>query len=195
MLLILMGKTCSGKDTVSKEIERRFGLKRIVTYTTRPKRTGEIDDVTYHFISDSQFDEKVKNNFFLEHKTYTTDFGTWKYGCSKEDILRANNNLIILTPDGVKDFIVEKNVLKIDINYKVVYLYANIDTIKKRLRKRGDAPAEAQRRISSDIKDFAGAELLADRIVYNNDGYDLEDVLAKIECVIKKGGEMASDYE
>ena len=48
-----MGKSASGKDTVYKELLRRFPeLKTYVMYSTRPKREGEQDVVTYHFVSD-----------------------------------------------------------------------------------------------------------------------------------------------
>lgn len=37
-MLILLGKTASGKDTVLNKLVREHGYKKIVTYTTRPKR-------------------------------------------------------------------------------------------------------------------------------------------------------------
>ena len=41
------GKMCSGKDTVVKRLINK-GFKKVVTYTTRPKRRGETDGVDYH---------------------------------------------------------------------------------------------------------------------------------------------------
>ena len=47
----LMGKSSSGKDTLYKELKKRFpGLRQVILYTTRPIREGEQDGVEYHFV-------------------------------------------------------------------------------------------------------------------------------------------------
>ncbi len=47
----LMGKSSSGKDTLYKELKKRFpGLRQVILYTTRPVRDGERDGVEYHFV-------------------------------------------------------------------------------------------------------------------------------------------------
>ena len=53
-ILLLVGKTCSGKDTIQNELIKR-GMEPVVSYTTRPPRHGEVDDKTYHFISESWY--------------------------------------------------------------------------------------------------------------------------------------------
>lgn len=35
-MLVLMGKTCSGKDTICNGLIKDYGFKRVITYTTRP---------------------------------------------------------------------------------------------------------------------------------------------------------------
>lgn len=47
-MIILVGKSCSGKDTVVKELTK-MGYNKIVTCTTRPPRPGEINGREYHF--------------------------------------------------------------------------------------------------------------------------------------------------
>ena len=51
-IFCLMGKSSSGKDTIFKELneDKELNLKPIVSYTTRPKRSGECDGVDYNFI-------------------------------------------------------------------------------------------------------------------------------------------------
>ena len=61
-----------------------------------------------------------------------------------------------------------------------IYLYANNSTIKKRLKKRGDDPKEAERRVSHDNDDFKGIENEVDKIVYNNENDTIDDVIQKI---------------
>ena len=174
-IIVLTGKSASGKNFVARKLEEH-GYKTIVTYTTRPKRKGEKQDITYHFISDEEFNQKIDEGFFAEWKSYITNEGVWYYGSSLEDIENADNkSVIILTPQGYRD-------IKGKVNCKVVsiYLYANNATIKKRLMARGDDPKEAERRVLHDNEDFKGIENEVDRIVYNNESDTIDSVVQKI---------------
>ena len=68
-LLVLMGKSCSGKDTIANELVK-YGYEKFVSYTTRPMRDDEIQDQTYHFISEDEFISKINDGFFLEYRKY-----------------------------------------------------------------------------------------------------------------------------
>ena len=176
-ILVICGKTSSGKNAVVNELIKNHGYKQVVTTTTRPMRKGEQQDVTYHFISDDEFKQKIKEGYFAEYKSYNTKFGTWYYGSASEDLENADDkSVIILTPQGyrdAKDKLSKKNIT-------CVYLYANNTTLKKRLIKRGDDPEEAERRLSDDNEDFKGFEMEANRIVYNNYDANINDVVNKV---------------
>lgn len=175
-MLVIVGKTSSGKDKTVNKLISKHGFNKLVTYTTRPMRKNEEKDVTYHFISEEEFLQKIDNGFFAEWKSYDTEFGTWYYGTALEDLENAEDNtVVILTPDGFRD-------VKDKLNNKVtsIYIYANNKTIKKRLVERGDNPKEAERRFEQDMIDFKGLENEVDRIVYNNDGTDIGEVIDKI---------------
>lgn len=174
-MIVLIGKTASGKTLIREELIRR-GYSGIITYTSRPVRKGEKQDVTYHFISEEEFKQKIDNNFFAEYNTYDTVFGKWYYGSALEDLENADDkSVIILTPDGYRDVVDKLSKKPISI-----YIYANNSTIKKRLKKRGDNKDEAQRRIEHDNEDFKDVENMVDKIVYNNDGTNINDVVDKI---------------
>ena len=159
---------------VKKLVEK--GYSRIVRYTTRPKRKGDKQGVTYHFITKEEFKQKIDEGFFAEYQSYDTEFGVWYYGTSLEDLKNANDkSVIILEPQSYRDI---KN--ELPDNITCIYLYANNSTIKKRLEKRGDNHNEVIRRMESDNEDFKGFENEVDRIVYNNDGDNIDDVVSKI---------------
>ena len=184
-ILVICGKTASGKNLVRDILVEKYNYNPIITYTSRPPRKGEKQDITYHFISTDEFIEKINNGFFAEWKDYVTNDGIWYYGTALDDCMNASDkDVIILTPDGVRDL---KNN---DVNLIAVYLYSNLKTIRHRLEFRGDDEKEVERRISSDIKDFKDAEMLADRIVYNNlnDNIDnvVENVLYWYEKILKE---------
>ncbi|ENZ28587.1 guanylate kinase [Enterocloster clostridioformis] len=182
MLTIIMGRTCSGKSTIVKEL-KKYGFHLILTTTTRPKREKEIQNVDYHFVSEEEFLEKIDQNYFAEYKVYKTELGIWYYGSAREDIESAGEkDIIILTPEGYRDVVKEYPSLE----YRLVYIYANNQTIKNRLMKRGDKKEEAERRIKQDYQDFKGVENLADRIVYNNENDEFSDVVDKLRSYLEE---------
>ena len=63
MIIVLVGRTASGKSTVAKELEKH-GFERIITYTTREKRPNEVEDVDYHFIDNQKFLDMAEVGFF-----------------------------------------------------------------------------------------------------------------------------------
>lgn len=160
-LLVLTGKTCSGKTEILKELTKRGVVNPIVTYTTRPMRPGEIDGITYNFITKEEFLQMVDNNEFIEYTSYNVASGEkWFYGTALSSINKPNA-AIILNPNGVKSFI-EKG-----IDMKIVYVKCSERTIKERLIARGDNEAESKRRIEADRADFEGMDNIADLCIMN----------------------------
>lgn len=181
MMIIIMGKSGSGKDSVEKELEQH-GYNKISKWTTRPMRQNEIQDITYHFTTIEDFKDKLNNGFFLLYRSYNTSDGIWYYGLSKEDFECANEkSCIILTPDEYKEFLQIKN-----YPHKSFYIYANQKTIKRRLSDRGDKKEEAARRLEQDNIDFKGVEKIVDKIVYNNDGDTIKKVVNTIFHYLKE---------
>jgi len=182
-LILLIGKTCSGKDTILNEIVK-LGYKKIVTYTTRPMRQGEVDGVNYHYISKEDFLLKEQNGFFGETTSYNvaTD-DTWYYGSAIEDY--DKDKVMIVNPDGIKQISKIKS-----LNPVVSYIQSNEDIIRKRLSKRGDNPVEADRRIKADDKDFFGIEKYVNYYVVNNGEFTPLELAKDIIGIYKfaKGG-------
>ena len=181
--MIILGKTASGKDTIVNKLVKDYGYKKIITYTTRDMRKGEKQDVTYHFVSEDEFRQKIDKGFFAEYKTYNTEFGKWYYGSALEDLNNADDKtVIILTPQGyrdVKDKLLNKNIT-------TVYIYADNETLKKRLVNRGDDPKEAARRIKHDNVDFKHIEREVDSVIYNKEGTNINDIVSDIISALNK---------
>ena len=150
MIIVLVGKTASGKTTVANELCKHHGYKRIVTYTTRPMRENEIQDVDYHFISDEQFNKMVENNEFTEYKRYNTAHGVWSYGSvvTYEQEISDDYYVIILTPQGLRDL--SKRMSR----YIAFYLNVGFESQLERLKKRGDEEQQIIKRLINDAKDF-----------------------------------------
>ena len=142
-MLLLVGMTCSGKDTIKKELLKK-GMDGVVTYTTRPPRPKEIDGMSYHFITVDEFLQKREQGFFVETAQYKVDSGViLYYGTAFEDL--SDNKVIIVNPDGLR------NLNKINsLNPISFYIMADDLTLWRRLSFRGDDYNEAKRRVDDD---------------------------------------------
>lgn len=172
-MLVLTGKTCSGKDTIKKELIK-LGLKPVTTYTTRPMRNGEIDGESYYFITKDDFIEKAKDGFFAECTYYRVANGeTWYYGSRKEDY--SDDCVMILNPGGVKDLLYIQRLEPL-----IVYIDATDETISKRLISRGDNPDEAKRRLQADCIDFLTINKMCDMFISNDGEFTPEEIATEI---------------
>lgn len=93
-LLVVSGPSGVGKSTITNMLrtDERFWIS--VSVTTRRIRTGEVDGVDYHFVSDDKFEEMIKANEFLEF----AEFAGAKYGTPKkavESALQSGKNVIL----------------------------------------------------------------------------------------------------
>lgn len=177
-LTIILGKTCSGKDSIVNELIKR-GYKKIVTNTTRPMRNGEIQGKTYNFMKREDFIDAVGEGKFAEYTCYNVASGeTWYYGTTKDSL--KVGKIVILNPAGFKN--VRE---KINIPYRAIYLYANDDIIRERLIQRGDNPEEAERRLLADKNDFEPIEPLVDYIIMNNGQKTIEQLANNVIDIIE----------
>lgn len=168
-MLVILGESGSGKTTLAKGLTgdgSRF--KRIVTYTTRPMRDGEVDHVDYHFIDEDTFHKLENKGFFVESMNYRG----WYYGIAKKDCLEENA-VAILTPHGLR------TMRKLGIPTISVYLKVNRPARLIKMLERGDDPEEAYRRNLTDVGEFDGVQDEVD-FVLDNGSFDCspEEVLS-----------------
>ena len=169
-MIILVGKSCSGKDTVVKELAK-MGYNKIVTCTTRPPRPGEINGREYHFLDKMNFLTKINCGSFAEYRIYETVSGAWYYGSLLEDYSKPHS-VIILTPDAL-----DKVRNKINENVTVIYLEVSNREIKRRMLSRDVDRVESKRRYKADKKDFRHISKKVDYIVHNENRTAFETAL------------------
>ncbi|UIP07765.1 guanylate kinase [Erythrobacter sp. SDW2] len=86
LLFILSSPSGAGKTTISRMLlGADDAIELSVSATTRPARSGEIDGVDYHFVSDAKFDAMVEEDDFYE---WAHVFGH-RYGTPKGYIRRG----------------------------------------------------------------------------------------------------------
>ena len=94
-LYILSAPSGAGKTSlVSALLDETDNIRVSISHTTRTRREGEQDQVNYHFVDRSQFEQMISDDAFLE---YAEVFGNF-YGTSKqwvEDTLAKNEDVIL----------------------------------------------------------------------------------------------------
>lgn len=85
-LVIISGPSGVGKSTLCKEIVKRLENAYVsVSVTTRPKSKAEVDGRDYWFVSEDEFQQRVKNGLLLEHAEVFGHF----YGTPAEKVKQA----------------------------------------------------------------------------------------------------------
>ena len=164
MIIVIVGESASGKSTLAKQfVEDNPSFSRIVTYTTRPKREGEVDGIDYHFVSNEVFDNMVKQDMFVEH----ADYRGWHYGTAV-NFGKDEDKIVVLTPAGARAFRRYKELNpELDLDIYVVYLQIDRRSRLIKMLQRGDDLEEAYRRSLSDVGQFDSFEDEADFILEN----------------------------
>ncbi len=176
-LFVISAPSGTGKTSLIKSLledPMSSNTKLGISCTTREKRPKEKDGISYFFISEEEFKERVNNKNFLE---YAEVFGNL-YGTPKDWVLS------ILAKD-------ENVILELDIQgaLQVKETFPNTQTIfiippsyedlTKRLEQRAqDSTEEIQRRLNEARKEITiGKDF--DQIIVNNNFDDALDDLKK----------------
>ncbi|QVK20582.1 guanylate kinase [Mycoplasmatota bacterium] len=76
MLVVVSGPSGVGKGTVRKalfELDNQM-FSYSVSMTTRKPREGEIDGVDYYFVSREEFEQRIKDDMFLEYAEFVGNY-------------------------------------------------------------------------------------------------------------------------
>jgi len=83
LLIVISAPSGAGKGTIiNKMLEKNNNLWLSVSETSRPMRANDIDGITYHFCTKEEFEEKIKDDYFLEYALYANNY----YGTPKKYI-------------------------------------------------------------------------------------------------------------
>ena len=99
LVFVLSGPSGVGKSTLIERLkDDGFPITHCVTATTRPQRIGEEHGIHYYFLADTEYDQLLQANEFLEHAVV---HNLYRYGIplhSIRDALRRGRD-VILAPD------------------------------------------------------------------------------------------------
>jgi guanylate kinase len=155
-LVIVSSPSGAGKTTLTRRLLEEFGpgpqqLAFSVSYTTRPRRPGEVDGRDYHFVTPEQFEDMARRGEFAEHAVV---FGN-RYGTAQAPVETALNEGrdVIFDVDWQGGAALDARWPEDSL--KIFILPPALDVLASRLRTRAtDAPEVIERRQRKAIEEL-----------------------------------------
>lgn len=149
-LFVFTGPDGSGRNTIADMVGSTFGMKKVISYTTRKPRPIEEDGQDYHFIDRAQFEAMADRGEFLEQVTINDNL----YGIKNADVANMFQTFsciyLILNTAGAE-------ILKQLYGDKVIriFIYADRQIVEERQRTKGLSEEEIAVRLSHYDRDMS----------------------------------------
>ena len=186
----VMGKSSSGKDSIYSRIMQQGNpaLLRIVPYTTRPRREGEMDGREYVFTDETHVQQLESAGKVIELRAYHTVYGIWKYFTVDDGRidLTAHSYLYIVTLEGYQ------KIQRYFGSSQVVPIYIEVEDGERLLRaidreRQQEKPhyEEMCRRFLADSADFSEEKLQEAGITKRFCNRDLAETIREVTAYMK----------
>lgn len=183
VFLVLTGPTGSGKDALYKVLlDKNPNLERIITTTSREKRSGESEGNPYNFVTREKFEGMIANKEFFEWVEFRGNLN----GTPKTQIDNALNSgqdtVWKIEAKGVKNM--GKKIKEIAERSIFVYLTApSIETLHERVKKDEGQAVDHRWNESLVIWEMEQYDD-CDYLVVNEDG-KLEEAAEKVLAIME----------
>ena len=191
-IVYIMGKSSTGKDTIFRELlkENDYSLKTIVSYTTRPIRSGEQEGREYFFVDEEGFLSLKQAGKVIEDRCYPSAHGPWRYFTVDDGQFDFNNNFI--TIGTIESYVKLREYFGNDKLIPVLIELDDADRLQRALNreKKQKEPnfEEMCRRFLADSVDFSEENIKKAGITHRFENKDLKRCLDDIRAYI--AGEM-----
>jgi len=192
-ILLLVGPTGAGKDSLKEKLLATGEYHHIISHTTRPPRINhgvvEKDGLDYHFVDEAGAEQMINDQAFVEAKIYSGNL----YGTSTAEIQAAHDEGKIAMTDIEVQGVAEYKTL--DPNVMAIFMLPpDFQTWQQRLQKRyGDVvdATDSQRRLQTALEEI---EQLLNTNYYTaliND--DLQKTFETVRAIAKSKTHVAGD--
>lgn len=185
-IVLLVGVSGAGKDTIKQELLNTGKYHHIVSHTTRAPRENqgvmEQNGVEYHFISKEQAVNMLKNGEFVEAK----EFGGNLYGTSAAEVQWARDDGKVALTDVEVQGVAEYRAISSDVIAEFI-LPPDYTEWQTRLHKRyggdGADPADIKKRMQTAVSELTEAlEKPYYHFIINDNLEDAVRVADEIAC-------------
>jgi guanylate kinase len=178
LIVVISGPSGVGKDAVITKLSyRRSDLYRVITTTTRPKRTDELDKKDYNFISKTKFINMINRDEFLEWSKVYNHY----YGIPIKQVTTAigKYNTVIIKVDVQG----ARKLRRIILNAIFIFIMpSSFEELAKRLKKRGNSSdKDLVLRIKKAKSEINNLSIFDYAVTNKNDL--LSDTISRIEAI------------
>ena len=166
LLIVISGPSGVGKGTVRKALFDMKGhnLTYSVSMTTRKMRPGEVDGKDYYFVSREEFEQRIKEDKFLEHAEFVGNYYGTPLDKVNEKLEQGQEVVLEIEVNGALQ--VKKRVPDCVMIFIVP---PSKEALYDRLKKRGTESEDViMERINKANREFKAAKLY-DYIVVNDE--------------------------
>lgn len=180
ILFVVSGPSGAGKSTVTKIVREEMSIPLAISATTRQPRVGENNGVDYYFLTVNEFEEKIKNEGFLE---YANVHGNY-YGTLKSEVeAKLNSGQDVILEIDVQGG--EQIKKKFPEAVLVFFKAPNEEELEKRLRGRNtDSEEVINLRLENSLKELQ-YEKFYDLVIINE---TVNEAVEKLKTIIGKKG-------
>ena len=178
-VIVISAPSGSGKGTIIQELLKNDRKNRwlSVSATSRTKRPNEEEGVNYYFISQEEFEKRIKNGYFLEYTNYAGNY----YGTPKEFIAdKINQGIDVILEIEIEGAANIKKLIP-----EAIFIFIMPPSLKElvhRLKKRGtDSNEKIIERFKKAYQEVN--EVAKYNYVVVND--KLEEAVLKVEAILK----------
>lgn len=176
-LILVIGRTSSGKTELTKQVAKKYGLTVLKSYTTRPPRKEELEmgleNTDHIFISEEEYQA-------LHDIVAETTINGYHYCTTESELERSD--FYVIDPNGVEYL---QRMAGGKFHLVQFYIYADEAVRQNRSAKRSGSVSEFQMRAKSEDQQFQAYEDANkyDIIIYNNG--KLEESMQVFESYMK----------
>lgn len=175
-LYCIIGKTGSGKTTITKNVADKLNKKILKSYTTRNRRNNETDENADHtFIIPDEVEQ-----YRADMVAYTDRVGYCSFA-TKQQLMDAD--FYIINPSGYYEL--QTNTKDMDIRLVAIYITTPIRILENRVKKRGDFETWKENYIneSEEFSHFEKSNMIDYRMLNDR---DIDAATEKLITIINK---------
>ena len=152
---MLSAPSGAGKTTLLDAVRQTTEFVYLISCTTRPPRTGELEGEDYRFLSEEEFQAHVKADDFLEHATvHGYRYGTLLRPIT-ENLSNGRDVLIDIDTQGASTIRNCKDPFIREALVDIFLMPPNVDELRRRLTKRGtETVKQIETRLGNAIREM-----------------------------------------
>ncbi len=194
-LFVVAAPSGAGKSSLVNSLAKRDDNAVIsISYTTRPQRSGEITNVSYHFVDNAEFEQMIATDQLLEYAKVMSKVQDYYYGTGRawveQQLAQGKHVILEIDWQGAKQIFE-----KFPKAEGIFILPPSLAVLRERLKNRGrDSISDIEDRMSVAQDELSHYQDYHYIVINDNFEQALTELLTIFEGKQQPVGPHASEY-